>query len=1346
MVETQGRKLGGFLLNKLLGQGAMGAVYRGKQLSLDRDVAVKVILPTYSDNPEYIRRFEREAKLVAQLTHQNITQIYEFGTFDGFYLIVMEFVEGTSLKALHANLNKIEPYAVCEMLSHIASGLAAGASKNIVHRDIKPENIQISKQGVCKILDYGLAKDESGNSQMTMAGGILGTPSFMSPEQCKGDKVTYHADIYGLGTSAYYLLTGEVPYKADSQLAVLNMHCNAPIPDPRTKNPDIPESLSNFVMKLMAKKPTDRCESADQVVTDLQDILYSISDRVPLSKMAPKWNWDDLITQVDSDGTSLLDDLGGNNDQTIVSGSKGGMTEQLPGYNDETIVSGAHTGMLTRGQTQQYDQTLQPNATVSNATAMDATLQPTSGLTQTFDTNINAQTMVDQAASKNKIIFGVMGIALIAIVLIVVFMGGTDWKQLDAKFATIRTEIKNNEFGSIERAKDLIKNNAGYPQFAIVENEIKTWEKLKGSYIEYNEIVSLVEDENYIEARKKSEDFKDKFGISNPYWKNKLLDSQKRWKGFAKASEKKKSAVKHAQNSQYKEALLKLEEIKALHPDYQREKIKQLIVNYRLESSRKKIGVMGQDVERVSVLVKNKQFVQAGKILQTIVLNGNSDEKKTSQNNINTVVAKLQSDIGDRLEKGQLGGYDEMLSIVKGLNPKGSKWLVQFEKTKVSLQNKYKTYISTADSLLKQNKFNEAFKHHNDARNIQKPAEDEAKHIEFMVNYAIVRGDALLKDKDYAKAYTVFENGLKFNKSHKTLLERKKLTNEKLLANQKSSKEQKAIDDAISKGKSLEKNNKDLKGALINYENALSLAPNDKSTKEAVRRVGVMIKFSSLEKFLNQKDDKTELVSSGIKDLAKIVKGNEIKQLNSLKVKLTTKKKTILSSKINKAIKQKSFIEIQDYLLSLKTIDKGGKLFNTSAKKAVALFESEAAVLIKNNRYTKASDLLNKANKILPSTSLNKQIAAISKLKEEEKNRNARIAKIDKLVKEATVLFENGKHEASLKIAEDAYKVDSKNADTLKIRSKAGYEYYAGLGFAAHKEAKFEIAKTNLKKALTYDANRPKAKSLLAILLRPKAELILINTLAKAKLQQQAWAISLGLPIEKKFKVDGVDFVFILIPAGKFEMGADEGGDSDEKPARIITISNCFYMMKNEVTNEQYGVFNPGEKSFSRGKRKPILGIVYNKLLQFSKFLSAELNGKVRAPTEAEWEFACRSGNTGDYCFGNKLPLLKEYAHFKDSASGIQDVMTLKPNAYGVYDLHGNAFEYCRDFYSKKAYKKVNLTNPWFKDRAKTKVIRGGSYRSTPANLRNGNRSNRPAAFREQLTEVGLRIILEIKK
>ena len=96
MVEIKGRKLGGFLLTKLLGQGAMGAVYRGKQLSLDRDVAVKVILPTYADNPDYIRRFEREAKLIAQLTHQNITQIYEFGTFDGYYLIVMEFVEGTS--------------------------------------------------------------------------------------------------------------------------------------------------------------------------------------------------------------------------------------------------------------------------------------------------------------------------------------------------------------------------------------------------------------------------------------------------------------------------------------------------------------------------------------------------------------------------------------------------------------------------------------------------------------------------------------------------------------------------------------------------------------------------------------------------------------------------------------------------------------------------------------------------------------------------------------------------------------------------------------------------------------------------------------------------------------------------------------------------------------------------------------------------------------------------------------------------------------------------------------------------------------------------------------------------
>ena len=110
------------------------------------------------------------------------------------------------------------------------------------------------------------------------------------------------------------------------------------------------------------------------------------------------------------------------------------------------------------------------------------------------------------------------------------------------------------------------------------------------------------------------------------------------------------------------------------------------------------------------------------------------------------------------------------------------------------------------------------------------------------------------------------------------------------------------------------------------------------------------------------------------------------------------------------------------------------------------------------------------------------------------------------------------------------------------------------------------------------------------------------------------------------------------------------------------------------------------------------------------------------------------------------MPLLKEYAHFKDNAKGIQDVMLLKPNAYGAYDMHGNAFEWCRDYYHKKAFKKVDTTDPWYKDRSKTKVIRGGSVESTPANLRSGNRNNKPFIQRELLRKVGFRVLWEIKK
>ena len=261
-----GRVFGNYELVAKVGQGGMGLVYKGRQVSLDRVVAVKILNKSLCDNQEFIKRFEREAKSVARINHPNIMAVYDFGqTTDGIWYMVVEFIEGHSLSKAIADKLMLPIEELAPILLQSLAGLAHVSTSGIVHRDIKPDNILITKEGITKIADFGLAKDVSRNdaTDLTTAGLAMGTPAYMSPEQCMGRRLDGRSDIYALGVTAYLALTGEKPFVGQSSFEIMTKQREFNPPSPRQLNPAIPKEVSEMVMRMLAKNPHDRFADAE---------------------------------------------------------------------------------------------------------------------------------------------------------------------------------------------------------------------------------------------------------------------------------------------------------------------------------------------------------------------------------------------------------------------------------------------------------------------------------------------------------------------------------------------------------------------------------------------------------------------------------------------------------------------------------------------------------------------------------------------------------------------------------------------------------------------------------------------------------------------------------------------------------------------------------------------------------------------------------------------------------------------------------------------------------------------------------------------------------------------------
>jgi hypothetical protein len=249
----------------------MGVVYKATQLSLGRPVAMKVLPRHMTSDLAFIKRFENEARAIAKLNHPNIVQIFDIGRQGDIIFYTMEIIEGPALDEVLYKEGFLSTERTLAIITQVSQALQYAHGKGIVHRDIKPSNIMTTKSGSIKVTDFGLALQQR-TTRLTVEGGIVGTPEYMSPEQAAGRTATARSDIYSLGIVAYELLTGKVPFEGDSSLMVLNKIQNAEPQWPRSINPDIPVGLENMIRSMMAKNAADRYANCQEIIQDAQRV------------------------------------------------------------------------------------------------------------------------------------------------------------------------------------------------------------------------------------------------------------------------------------------------------------------------------------------------------------------------------------------------------------------------------------------------------------------------------------------------------------------------------------------------------------------------------------------------------------------------------------------------------------------------------------------------------------------------------------------------------------------------------------------------------------------------------------------------------------------------------------------------------------------------------------------------------------------------------------------------------------------------------------------------------------------------------------------------------------------
>jgi len=292
MTNLIGQSLGRYHILEKLGEGGMATVYKAYDTRLERNVAVKVILPQRRFSEKFLKRFEREAKALAGLSHPNIVKVLDYGEHEGLPYLVMEYLPGGTLKQKLGQ--PLDWKEAARLLIPIARALEYAHQQKIIHRDVKPANILLTHSGEPMLSDFGIAKilESEETVDLTASGLGIGTPEYMAPEQGLGQAVDHRADIYALGTVYYEMVTGRKPYRADTPMAVLLKKATEPLPRPRQFASNLPQAVENVLLKALARDPQNRYQDCAAFSATLEDLIAGRTEKVkPARKPVNRWVW-----------------------------------------------------------------------------------------------------------------------------------------------------------------------------------------------------------------------------------------------------------------------------------------------------------------------------------------------------------------------------------------------------------------------------------------------------------------------------------------------------------------------------------------------------------------------------------------------------------------------------------------------------------------------------------------------------------------------------------------------------------------------------------------------------------------------------------------------------------------------------------------------------------------------------------------------------------------------------------------------------------------------------------------------------------------------------------------------